>query len=378
MAGFYASIDTAANIGNKVTDRTVSAVDGTFANQLEICTISRALNRAFSVWREDNLKRFFLGLAAVVIGAASTLAVSAQDFPNKSITVVVPASAGGSSDVFTRLVAKEMSSAMGQTVLIENRPGGSNLVGAQYVANMPADGYTLLLGNGTLMSILPSMRKEMPIDIATAFEPVAFLVSYPMGLVVNAKNIKAGNLEEFRAEALEQNGEINMATIGLDSTSYLLSELYQQETGTELTPIPYAGDAEIVVALLNGEVDAGIVSLGTYKDHIKSGALKLLAVNTPERVGIFPEVPTFVESGLPKMSLPAWIAYFAPAGVPEAVVASLSKAINDALALPHVREQFVTSGAVPLILSPSELGNWVSSEREVWAGLIKDAGIEPK
>ena len=308
-----------------------------------------------------------LALATVALGTGA----SAQDFPDRPITLVVPFAAGGGTDILARKVADGMSKALGQPVVVENKPGAGSLIGVQYVAQQAPDGYTLLMMSSSFVTN-PVLTGDAPYDPATAFEPVTMVSISPTVLVVNP-SVSAQTLEEFIADAKANPGKYNYGTFGDRSQPHLSSVLFGSEAGIDMNAIPYNGGGPAVTATVSGEVDLLMPTIMLVRPHIESGALRALAVASAERSPMAPEIPTFAEAGFP-FEMGTWFGIAAPAGTDPAIVEKLSKAATDYLKTDEMHADIEGSGSVLLALDPAATKDFVAKEIARWSK-VKEQGL---
>jgi tripartite-type tricarboxylate transporter receptor subunit TctC len=317
-------------------------------------------------------RRNFLlaSLAGTAFAVAPRLA-AASPWPATTVRIVVPVSPGGSLDTLARTVAKELTARLGQSVLVENVPGaGSNIAFAQ-VAKAPPDGYTLLLGWDSLI-INPSLYPSVPYTLEQ-FAPITLAITSPQVLLVGTK-LPLKNLTAFIDAARAAPGRITLANAGNGSPGHLAGTLLETQAKLKFAHVPYKGGAPAVTDLLAGHVDALFVTLPAALQHVKSGRLKALGVSATTRSTGAPEVPTFAEAGLPGYDLNSWQGFFAPAGTPADVVATLSKAIVASLNESAVKAQLVAQGFEIVGSTPEALARELAVLTPKWAQLVKDSG----
>ncbi len=328
-------------------------------------------------FRSHNVLR---GLTAVVLALGAHCAGFAQaDFPNKSVSMVVPFPPAGSTDVIGRLLAQTMSKHLGQSVLVENVGGAGGTIGAAKVARAPGDGYTLLFNN-MAQSSAPSLYAKLPFDPLVDFEPVGPLVEVPMILVAR-KNFPGDNLQAVFDYAKANPGKLNFATAGVGATTHLCEVLLQFSTGLKWTAVPYKGTGPALNDLLGGQVDVICDQPASTLGHIKSGNLKPIAVATKARLKSLPEVPTFEESGMPGFQLAVWHGLYASKGTPKPAIDKLSAALRQSLADPAFTQRLQEmSGLVvpPEQATPDALRQLLRSEVERLRNALRSAGVKPE
>jgi tripartite-type tricarboxylate transporter receptor subunit TctC len=315
------------------------------------------------------LSKLAFALAAMI---AAPLAAHAE-FPEKPITIVISAAPGGSPDILARIIGKYLSERVGQPVIVENKPGGAGNIATEFVANAEPDGYTLL-GTSDSLSINQTLFKELPFHAVTSFAPVIQAISAPQVLAVN-EDIPANSLQEFLALAKSKPGELSLASPAIGTTGQLGVLLLENITGIDVIPAVYKSAQPALTDVLGKHADGIIVTLAPALPHIKSGKLKALAVSPGERSAALPDVPTFVEQGVPEFNFTSWQGFVAPAGTPADVVAKLNTEINAVIADPAARAQLVEQAFEPVGGTPEQLGEVIKSGIDRWAEVIKANNI---
>lgn len=316
-------------------------------------------------------------LRMLTAGVLFTLAgfVSAQqNYPSKSIRLVVPNPPSGSPDVLARIVGQRLTDKWGQQVVIENRPGANAMVGTQFVARANPDGYTILLVNSThiINSVLVA---KLPFDAIADFAPIATLTSAPFLMIVNPA-LPVNNLREFIALAKSNPGKLNFATSGDGSVSHLTAERFKTMAGVKMERIPYKGAGQALTDLMGGQVEVYFASPISSSPHIKSGKLKPIAISGETRLSVLPQVPTFSEAGLPDCCGENWFGVLAPAGTPKAIIDRMAAEINAALILPSTKATLATEGVEPLISTPEQFLALMKSDKARIAEIVKAANIK--
>jgi tripartite-type tricarboxylate transporter receptor subunit TctC len=307
--------------------------------------------------------------AALAAGIAPS---RAQSFPSRPIKIVVPLAAGGMADILARIVALKFTEA-GHTTVVENRTGGSGVIGADAVAKSPADGYTLLMGLHATQAILVHLQK-LPYDPAKDFTPVIHCATVPNVLLIN-NAVPATSLKDLIAYAKSNPGKLTFASQGNGSTGHMIGEQFKTMAGIDITHVPYRGAAPASQDLLAGHVSMLFDIVPLAISNLQSGKVKALAVCAASRVKVLPDVPTIAEAGLPGMEAGAWFGLFAPAGTPAAAVAWINREVKKAFAAPEIAERFNKQGAMLPLDAPEAFGAHVSAETERWGGLIRRANI---
>jgi tripartite-type tricarboxylate transporter receptor subunit TctC len=268
-----------------------------------------------------------------------------------------------------------MSLSMGQSIVIENLPGASGIVGADRVAKAAPDGYTIGGFNDSIMTMVPPLQARMPWDIVRDFTPVSLVATVEWGLVANP-SAPFGDAAGLIKAAAAAPGKIDYGSGGIGSPQHIAMALFSAEAGINLTHVPYKGATQAAVGVAGGEVQAAFQGLATVNSLVKSNRLKLLAVSTPKRMPQYPDVPTVSETGLPGFEFNSWFAVLAPAGTPAAIVDKLNSEIVKALSDPAVRNELIAQGLTPRGSSAAELGNATKAQLAKYAALIKKAGIK--
>jgi tripartite-type tricarboxylate transporter receptor subunit TctC len=294
-------------------------------------------------------------------------------YPTKFIRFIVPYAPGGSSDVLARTISQKLNDALGQTLVIDNRPGAGSMIGTDIAAKSPADGYTIILSDMP-HTINPSIYAKVPYDPIRDFAPVTLIGVSPMFLFAHP-SLQATNIKEFIALAKTQPGKIAIASGGTGATTHLMAELLQTHAGIKLNHVPYKGAGPALSDVVAGQVPATFTSMATAAPFAKSGRLRILGVTTSKRMAAFPDVPTFEESGVSGMVVEHWWGVMAPAGVPKAIIDKLRAAIVNAVNSPEVRERFTALSVEPRTTTPEQFRALLESDVKRWAKVVKDAGI---
>lgn len=302
-------------------------------------------------------------------------AVYADDYPNRPIRVILPNSAGSLVDATARIVAERMGKDLGQPMVIENQPGAGGVTGTQQLVRAPKDGYTIGMV-ATNHVIIPSLYK-IPYDAYADVTPVMVIGNTPMVLTVNPK-VKASTLQEFVTAAKARPGELTMGSAGLGTTAHLSAELMQSTTGVKFLHVPYKGQSGFTSDLLGGQIEAGFLTATVAAPLVKSGKLRALAVTTPKRSPVLPDIPTFGEAGVPNYAIDAWVMILAPAGTPKAVVTRLHDAAAKALQSKEVQDKLAEQGVDIIASSMEGADATLKQDLAKFTQLIKDAGIKPE
>ena len=315
------------------------------------------------------------GLAVAVLGLHSA-AFAQTPYPAKSITLVVPYATGGSSDLITRLVAKELTGQMGRQVIVDNRLGGGGLVGWNSVARSPADGYTVL-ATDLSFTIAPGLLASLPFDARRGFQQIATATTVPHALVITP-SLPVKDIKAFIALAKARPGELNYGSGGNGTNTHLGAELMKNITGISMVHIPYKGAGAVLQDLMAGQVQALISAMPTVLPYVNSGRLRALMVTDGKRAAVMPQIPSAVEAGLPGMKMLFWLGYSVPAGVPQPVVERLNKEIVAAVNAPDAKKRFAELGLDAVGNSSADATKMVNDEIDRWSAVIKAAGIKPQ
>ncbi len=323
-------------------------------------------------------RRIFLSaLATTGFGLNAIGQATAQTYPNRAIKVIVPFPPGGPTDVMARLVADKLSSILGQSVIVESRPGGAGgTIGAKMVANADPDGYTLLLANVGTLTISPAIYKNLDYEPLKSFVPVALVASSPQVLVVNPK-LAVNSLAELIAYVKSNPGTISYASPGSGTQPHLLGELLKSIAGIDILHVPYRGSAPAITDLLAGQPQMMFDTMWSLLPHIEGGKLKPLVVTNEKRTPELPAVPTVIEAGFPQLEAAVWAGIVAPAATPPAIIDKLNSAINDSLKLADTQASLKKLGTETKIGSPQNFAAFMAAETKKWAAVVKAAGIKP-
>jgi tripartite-type tricarboxylate transporter receptor subunit TctC len=298
----------------------------------------------------------------------------AQAYPNRPIRWIVPFPAGGTTDLIARIIGQWLTERLGQPVVVENRPGGGTNIAVQAVVNSAPDGYTLLF-TVTTNTINPSLYKSLPFDFKRDITAVAGLAELPLVMSANP-GVPAQTVAEFVAHAKANPGKINVASFGVRTISHLSIELLKSSTGIDVVHVPYPGGAAMMADLIPGRIQAGVDALPNTLPHVRSGAVRALAVLSSARTPKLPEVPTMGEA-IPGFDVSGWTGVGAPRGTPSDIIERLNREINAGLADAGVRSRFADVGATPVRFTPAEASAKIAGDIEKWAKVIRGAGIKP-
>lgn len=318
------------------------------------------------------LNRLHRSLALLVLCACAQAASAA--YPDKPITLIVPWAAGGSTDIIARAIGQQLSTSMGQPVLVENRAGASGNIGAGLVAKAKPDGYTVLIDTMTTLAVNPALIAAMPFKAPEDFTPIALVANVINTMVVNP-SVPAKTVREFIAYAKANPTKLAYASAGNGSTNHLAAEMFKRAAGIEMLHVPYKGGAPAVTDTAGNQTQV-LFSAGTQTlPHVKAGRLNLLAVTEPQRSVLLPEVPTVAET-LPGFNMSVWYAAYGPAGMPRALVERINTEINKALAMPEVRARLESIGVDVVQSTPEQLTSALLRDSERYAKMIKDLNIK--
>jgi tripartite-type tricarboxylate transporter receptor subunit TctC len=310
--------------------------------------------------------------AAALLGTA--LSASAQ-YPVKPIHIVVPSAPGDGSDLTARLISDKLSAALGQPVIVENKLGAGGVVGTEYAARQPADGYTLIMANAGSHSINAALYSKLSYDPAKDFVAVALVGISPNMMVVNP-SLPAKSVGEFIAYAKANPGKVNFASGGNGSSAHLSAELFKSMTGAPMNHVPYKGATPALTDLIGGQVQVMIGNMPPMLPHVKAGKLRALAVTTAHRYPGLPDVPTVAESGLAGYETVAWFGLFAPAGTPKDIVQRLNREVNAIVASSEIRDKLLGLGMEPMPGSPEDFTARQAADIAKWKKVVADSGAK--
>jgi tripartite-type tricarboxylate transporter receptor subunit TctC len=312
--------------------------------------------------------------AAILLSAHQ--AALAQNYPNKSIRIVVPYSPGGPTDVLARLVGQKLGDNLGQSVVIENKPGASGVLGMEQVARAQPDGYTVLI-NASLHVIVPSLNSKLTIDPIKDFTPVSQFGTVPLIMVVN-KSVAANSVADIVALAKANPGKLTFASSGVGASSHLAGEMLKTMAGIDMVHVPYKGSAPALNDVIAGHVAMMIDTTPASIGHVKAGNLKVLGVSAPKRLSVLPDVPTIAESGVPGYNVQSWYGVWLPAGTPAEIVKKLQTEIAKILDQPDMQQRFRDLGAEPTWSTPEDFDAFTRSELTRWAEVVRASGAKPE
>jgi tripartite-type tricarboxylate transporter receptor subunit TctC len=309
-------------------------------------------------------------MAAAALGAASA---PAQNYPSRTVRIVVPYAAGGNTDFTARVIATKLAEAFGQQVIVDNRPGGATNIGTEVVAKAAPDGYTMLMG-GASNAINMSLFAKPPYNTLRDFTPIILCVKGANVLTAHP-SVPAKNLKELIALARAQPGKLNFASSGIGSSNQMAGELFKVMAKINIVHVPYKGNAPAMTDTLAGHVELMFSGVTLIVPHVQSGRLRAIAIGSLQRFPALPQVPTFDESGVKGYEATTWFGLLAPARVPREIVARWNAEVGKVLASSEVRERFVHEGQEPSGGSPEEFGQFIRAETDKYAKVIKAAGV---
>ena len=313
-------------------------------------------------------------ICALAVTLTLSVASWAQSYPTKPLRIVVPFGAGGVADLTVRTVAQKMSEGLGQSVVIDNRPGAGGIVAAEMVAKSEPDGYTLLLmSNANAVSV--GLFKALPFDPLKDFTPVSLMGTFDLAIVTSAES-RFNTLPELLTWAKANPGKLNIGSINIGSTQHLTAELFKSAAGLDAQVVPFNGTPAVMTALRGGQIDVAVEVLSPVLPQIKGGALRALAVTGAKRTAALPQVPTAKEAGVPNLLANSWNGLGVPAKTPQAVVDRLNKEVNAAVQNPAVRQKLLELNVEPYATTVPQAHDWLQAEIKRWGEVIQRAGIQ--
>jgi tripartite-type tricarboxylate transporter receptor subunit TctC len=323
-------------------------------------------------------RRLALAAATLALGLATGLAplgANAQTWPGRPIKFVVPSSPGGATDTLARALASRLPDLWGQPVVVENRPGANQIIGGDYVAKAPPDGYTLLISDAATFVINPFLYRSLPYDPIGGFAPVTQLVQVPWVLGVNA-SLPVKSVAELIAYAKAHPGALSMGTFGNGSSAHIGLEWFKRLTGTDIVHVPYKGSAPAAAALLTGEISMMMVTPLVLEQHARAGRVRLIAATTEQRLPRIPDLPTIGEQGLPGYVVGTWFGMLAPAGTPPEVVSRIAGDVAKVMNEPAFREQNITGQwLIPIANSPQAFATFLRRDYDYWKKMVETSGV---
>ncbi|NYT60496.1 tripartite tricarboxylate transporter substrate binding protein [Alcaligenaceae bacterium] len=318
------------------------------------------------------MSKFMKGLAALSLLGAASLAHAA--WPERAVQWVIPYPAGGGSDVIGRLVAASMEKSLGQTIVVENKPGAATIIGATYIQQAQPDGYVFGTADSGTLAFNPSLYSSLQYD-PDQFTYIGGLARFPLMLAVNESS-PFKTVQDVIDAAREKPATLTSASAGAGSPHHLALEMFKQRADVKITHVPYKGAAPALQDLLGGQVSVGFVDSAAAASNIKAGKLRVLAVATPERLATLPDVPTMAQAGVPDFTAYAWQGLVGPAGLPADVLNKLSTDLQAALKAPEVDQKIRAMGVEPLPMTAADFKSYAQAQRQEWAEVIKKAGLK--
>jgi tripartite-type tricarboxylate transporter receptor subunit TctC len=313
-------------------------------------------------------------VAALLVGFSQQVALA--QYPVKPVRVIVPYSPGGAVDSFARVLTQQLSEHWNQSVVVENRPGASTMIGAEQVAKSPADGYTLLLTAELTLVTLPHLYEKIPYDPLRDFAPITGLVSATQALVANP-SLPVKTVNDVVTLAKAKPGELTYGSFGIGSTGHLNMEVFQAMTGTRFNHIPYSGAGPAMNDVVGGHVSLMFAALSIVKGSVGAGKLRVIGVGSDRRSGEFPDVPTISESGVPGFEAKSWFGLVAPAGTPPEIIKKINEDVTKVISDPAFARQYLAAqGLVPITGTPEEFAAFIRAETKRWGKVVKDANIQ--
>ena len=313
-------------------------------------------------------------IAALLAFAAGGPA-AAQAYPDKPIRMVVGFAPGGFTDVLARVIGQKLTERMGQSVIVENKPGAAGTLGADIVAKAKPDGYTLLLAHSNSNSVAPGLYPKLPYDVVRDFTPIIRVATTPLLLTVNP-NVAARDVKSFVALAKSSPGAMRFASSGGGSAQHLAAARFQLATGTQMTHIPYKGSGQAIVDLLSGQVELNFESPPNVLAHARAGKLRILAITSDKRSPLLPDVPTLAEAGVPNAEMLQWFAVMGPAKLPREITHKLNTEIAAILRMPDVVEKIASQGGEIIGGSPEEFMAFLPGDSAGWVKLVREANVK--
>ena len=320
--------------------------------------------------------KIWLGAAVIGFGmAAASNDARAQDFPNRTMTLVIPFAPGGSTSIVGRVIADKMSQLLGQSIVVDNRPGAGGTVGTKFAAKSDPDGYTLLLGYTGTLAIGPSLYKNVGYDPRKDFAPIGMIGNAPSALVVHP-SFPVKSVAELIAYAKANPGKVNFGSAGVGSVNHITGEYFARSAGITLVHIPYKGTGPALTDLLGGHIPMALAPIPAVHANVTAGMLRALAVTGNARSGLLPDVPTIAETGLTGFEASLYYGLVAPAGTPRPIIDKLNVELRAALASDEVRKQLAQDGTEATPCTPEDYADFIDKDERKWSELVKASGVE--
>jgi len=319
--------------------------------------------------------RSFTVSVALLCSAFASLAAYGQNYPVKPVKIIVPFAAGGPADVYARIIGEKLQQVLGQTFVIDDRPGAGSVIGTDAVAKSAPDGYTLLMMSNT-HTVNESLIPDKPYQLMRDFVPIAPLNYSDLVMVVHP-SVPAATLKEFLALARAQPGKLNYASSGPGTPYHMAGELFKAMAGVDIVHVPYKGSSGARTDILGGQVQMMFDAITTMAPNVRAGKLKALGTSGKVRSSVLPEIPTLSEAGVPGYDAVIWLGIMAPAGTPRAIVDRLNAEITRAANAPETKDAWAKQGAVSMAMSPDEFARFMREDIEKWARVVKASGAKP-
>src|SRR5688500_4013684 len=316
-------------------------------------------------------------LLQALIALLAAFAVHAQPYPERAIRFIVPYTPGGLGDTFARALGQELAQRLGQPVVVDNRPGASQAIGAEATARAAPDGYTVFMGTQSGLVLNSIAKKSLPFDPIADFAPVSLLFTTPLYLVTHP-SVQAATLQELLALAKARPGKLTFASIGTGTSQHLAGEMLRRRADVDIVHVPYKGSAPAIADLLSGRVDMMFEGGVSALPHVRTGKLRALATTGRQRSAAMPQLPTMAEAGVRDFDVTVWFGLVAPAGVPQPIVQRLNREVGEILRAGALRDKFAAAGIEIAPSSPEELGARIRADLPYWTKIMRDAGISPE
>jgi tripartite-type tricarboxylate transporter receptor subunit TctC len=323
-------------------------------------------------------RRGLLALAALAPGLAMAprfAAAQAADWPSRTIRIIVPFPPGAGTDLLARAYAQRLTELLGQPVVIENRAGASGIIGTEAAARSPADGYTILMANSSVLAINPAIRASLPYDPVGSFDPVALVGANDSALVVRSAS-PFRSVADLLAAAKARPGTLSYSSAGTGTSTHMAAEFFKQMAGVDILHVPYRGSPQAVTDMLGGQVDMTFNTVNSVMTPVRDGAARALATTGTTRDPLLPDVPTFAEVGLTGYSASGWLGFVVPSGTPPAIITRLASAIAQIAAMPGFTERIASIGMKPTISTPAEFRAIIAPEIARWTEVARLAGVQ--
>lgn len=314
---------------------------------------------------------------AAAAHAAMPSVDSAQSYPNRPLRLIAPFPAGGPTDIIARVVAQKLGDNLKQNIVVDNRGGGTGVIGMEIAANSAPDGYTLVIGSSANLAVNPALSAGLPYDVLKDFQPITQTTSGPQ-IVVVPMSLPVKSIQELIALAKAKPGQLNYASGGRGTTTHLGAELFKMAAGVNIVHVPYKGTGQALTDVISGQVQMMISSLLPSMPHVKAAKLRGLAVTSARRASVLPDIPTVAESGVPGFETVSWHGMLAPARTPKAVIARLHGDMVKMLNQPDVKTLFANQGMDTVANTPQAFAAYIRSETQKWTKVIKTIGIQPQ